>query len=340
MLEVDPLREKDWDSLVLAHPSCSVLHSSGWIRAVSESYGYRAFAFVESSGGVTMALPLMDVRSFLTGSRGVSLPFSDSLPLLCQPADDTLGAIRDRVVSEAKHRGWRYVEFRGGPQLPGFEATVRYVEHVLRLDQGPGELLSRLRSSTRRNVERARREGVTTRFSTSRSALEAYYRLHCVTRRRHGLPPQPLTFFRNLHASVIERGYGQVFLADFEGAPVSGAVFLHFGSTALYKYGASLIDNRGLHAAHLVMWEAISWYFERGYSSLSLGRTEPDNTGLLQFKDGWGSERREIGYSRWPPPASDADARARCPRCLTIAARKLPLGVLRAIGRVAYRHLA
>jgi lipid II:glycine glycyltransferase (peptidoglycan interpeptide bridge formation enzyme) len=47
------------------------------------------------------------------------------------------------------------------------------------------------------------------------------------------------------------------------------------------------------------MWEAISWCTANGFKSLSFGRTEPENQGLLQFKRGWGTEEKIINYYKY-----------------------------------------
>ncbi len=285
-------------------------------------------------------MPLMDVRSPMTGRRGVSLPFSDSVPLLSTPAHTVPHLIEDALDYERRRRKWRYVEIRSEPCLSGFGPSGRYFEHIVALDRGCDALYRNLRQSTRRNVERARREALATAVSCDAAAVEAYYRLHCRTRRRHGLPPQPLSFFRNLHASLIKQGHGIVVIASSGGTPVGGAVFLHFGDRAVYKYGASVLEERHLHPSNMVMWEAISWYSFHGYSSLSLGRTACHNAGLLQYKDGWGAERREIHYARSPARRNGFDeSEGRNPRLAAIA-RRMPLLALRMVGRIAYRHLA
>ena len=85
---VNPIDHPNWDALVLAHPNCSFFHSSAWARVLQEAYGYKPLYFTVFDGdAISACLPVMEVSSFITGKRGVSLPFSD----LCEPlADDAL----------------------------------------------------------------------------------------------------------------------------------------------------------------------------------------------------------------------------------------------------------
>ena len=79
---VDPTQFPQWDELLFKTPGSSFFHTSSWARVLKESYGYVANYFTEiSDGEILTLLPVMEVRSFLTGCRGVSLPFTDS----CEP---------------------------------------------------------------------------------------------------------------------------------------------------------------------------------------------------------------------------------------------------------------
>jgi lipid II:glycine glycyltransferase (peptidoglycan interpeptide bridge formation enzyme) len=107
-----------------------------------------------------------------------------------------------------------------------------------------------------------------------------------MTRKEHGLPPQPFHFFKKIHDHIISKNLGVVVLASFDRENVAGAIYFHIGEKAVFKYGASDKKFQHLRANNLVMWEAIKWYSQNGYRSLCFGRTEPENQGLLQFKSG------------------------------------------------------
>jgi hypothetical protein len=171
-------------------------------------------------------------------------------------------------------------------------------------------------------------------------AMTEFYRLHCSTRRMHGLPPQPFSFFRNINEFIISENLGLVALASYKGEYISGAVYFHFDGRASYKFGASNRDYQDLRAANLVMWEAINRYIENGYRSFCFGRTNADASGLRQFKNGWGARERIIRYYRYDPAGKrflgdSAPYREKGYGILT----RMPLPLLRAAGRMLYRHM-
>src|SRR6185503_9058222 len=114
-----------------------------------------------------------------------------------------------------------------------------YFAHSLSLLDGPHVLFNGFDPSVRRAIRKAERSGLTVSVRKDREAMLAYYRLHVRTRRRHGLPPQPLAFFLNIHEEIIAAGMGFVVLAVKGDRPIAGSVFFHAGSHALYKFGAS-----------------------------------------------------------------------------------------------------
>src|SRR5262245_43140825 len=88
--EVHPLQDARWASFLNSHPKSSVFHTTSWIEALLQTYGYTPKVFTTNPSGqsLTNGILCCRVNSWLTGSRFVSLPFSDHCePLLGHPAD-------------------------------------------------------------------------------------------------------------------------------------------------------------------------------------------------------------------------------------------------------------
>jgi lipid II:glycine glycyltransferase (peptidoglycan interpeptide bridge formation enzyme) len=170
------------------------------------------------------------------------------------------------------------------------------LSHELDLREDEEEVFSRFRDSTKRNIRKAIKEGVEVSTSTSEESVSHFYRLNAFTRRRHGLPPQPYSFFKNLHRFILSEGKGFVALALFRQKPVAGATYFHSGEKAYFKYGASDMKCQHLRPNNVVMWSAIQWYCKNKFKSLNFGRTNPEEEGLIQFKSGWGTKENRISY--------------------------------------------
>ena len=75
-------------------------------------YGFTPVYFTSrKADSVQSLLPLMEVDSWLTGRRGVALPFSDDCQPLCNE-DGSFGRLLRSAISFGKSRRWKYIELR------------------------------------------------------------------------------------------------------------------------------------------------------------------------------------------------------------------------------------
>ncbi|MGB5847992.1 MAG: peptidoglycan bridge formation glycyltransferase FemA/FemB family protein, partial [Ignavibacteriaceae bacterium] len=287
---INPLDLQNWDELILQHPDYSFFHSSYWSKVLQDTYNYKPYYFViEKENKLKAAIPVMFVESFITGKRAVSLPFSD----YCQPLISkgiNFIELFNEVLKLGKSKGLKYLELRGGNiYFPDVDGSTFDYNHNLDITLDEERLFENLSSNTKRNIKKAIREEVSVEISSSNSALEDFYLMNCITRKKHGLPPQPKKFFDNLFKHVLSQNNGFIATGKHNNVSIAGAVYLHIGNKALYKFGASFMEYQNLRANNLVMWEAIKYYSAKGFKSFSFGRTEPDNEGLRKFKLGWGT---------------------------------------------------
>src|SRR5271165_5547282 len=233
---INPLCDPEWDRLASSHPEYTFSHSSAWARVLSKTYGHEPVYLRCSRRGELVALiPMMEVRSPLTSRRGVCLPFTDFCgPLMFSEVGSAL--VMDKLSEVARERKWKYFEVRGGIKL-GASSTpaLAFYGHTLDLQSGPEVLFTRFKSSARRALRKAERSCLSVQVTRTREAIVEFYRLHTRTRRRHGLPPQPLSFFLNIHDEIIKPGLGFVVMATSQSRPVAAAVFFHFGKKAVYR---------------------------------------------------------------------------------------------------------
>jgi CelD/BcsL family acetyltransferase involved in cellulose biosynthesis len=338
---INPCEQKDWNEALLRTPGQSFFHTSTWAEVLRESYHYEPLFFtIRKQAALEALLPVMEVDSPLTGKRGVSLPFTD----YCEPIVSSAAQFRDlfaAAVALGKKRHWRYLELRGGEVFfDKTEPSEWHYAHTLDLAEGPRKLFAGLRDSTRRNIKKAEKQKLDVTLSASPDALQTFFRLNALTRRHHGLPPQPRRFFQCVYDHILSRNMGFIVQASLRGTAIAANVYFMFGDQILYKYGASDRAFQHLRASNLVMWRAIQWGCDHGYRALCLGRTEPGNEGLRQFKAGWGARERLIRYYRYDLRKG---AFIKAPSIVNPLYRKifgkLPIPVLNLLGSILYRHM-
>ncbi len=339
---VDPLANSTWDAQVASHPGATVFHSAAWARVLHETYGHRpSYLGRHEAGGGSSLLPIMEVDSPATGRRGVTLPFTDSCPPLANSGNQ-VAQYWERVLALGRQRDWKYFECRGPNLAPaGARPALTFYGHELDLTPSEDQLFAGLGAGVRRAIRKAQARSIEIEIKHDLASVETYYALHCQTRRRHGVPPQPFRFFASIHRHLLARGLGWVIQARWRERIVASAIFLQFGRRANYKYGASDKDFQSLRPSTLLMWEAIKWHAARGFDSLHFGRTSLANEGLRRFKLGFGPREARLENFRYDFRRQEfVTTRDRAHSPLNSVFRRLPLPLLRAVGKALYPHLS
>lgn len=338
---INPIDFPQWNHIISSFENASCFHTSNWASAICDSYGYiPSYIILNNHTGMAAVLPLLSIKSTITRQRGVSLPFTD----FCDPLISDLACFEDIfsvMLDYGKKSKWRYIELRGCQKyLPEAVPSNQFYTHRILLDSNIQKLMSGFRNSTLRNIKKAQKLGVKVQIRSSLEYINYFYDLNCKTRRQHGLPPQPYTFFKNLHKHVLSAGFGKTAIAFYQGQPVAGALYLNFDRKAIYKYGASDTRFSSLRSNNLVMWEAIKWYAQRNYEELHMGRTDPSHTGLDQYKSGWSTVKETLYYYKYDIAQQsfvEQNGNARIPTDRFL--RNLPIPLLKLLGKLAYRHI-
>jgi hypothetical protein len=340
----DPLQDKRWSDFVSWHPNASVFHTPSWLQALNRTYEYKPVVFTTSPPGSPLENGLVscDVRSWLTGRRLVSLPFSD----YCEPLFNSSGDLQllMRYFQDAVAQGkWRYVEFRpvngiveAAAGRDSFQRSGNYFWHRLYLQPQTEDLFRSFdKDSVQRRIRRAERAGLGEECGRSEDLLHRFYDLLVMTRRRHGLPPQPYAWFRNLVNTFGDSL--EIWMASKEKVPVASILTLRFKDIVYYKYGCSDARYNNLGATPLLLWRAIAAAKSTHARAFDFGRTEADNEGLINFKDKWAPRSNPLVYLRFPRGVSQAEDRKL--KVLKQVFGRMPGKLLTLTGTIIYRHI-
>ena len=214
-------------------------------------------------------------------------------------------------------------------------SVQRFWRHVLALEPDADAVAKHAKSSIRRGVSKARKEGLSFERRTDAAALDAFYELHLHTRKHLGAPTQPKRFIDGLRP-LFESGHGFVALVNDGRRPIAAAVFLQLRGNLIYKYGASDRSALARRPNNLLFAEVIRWACEAGLTELDFGRTDLDQEGLKQFKRGWGADELPLHHTYAgvePPSGGDSGPL----RLVAPVIRHSPPGVGRLFGAL-YRH--
>lgn len=340
---IDPLQDARWPEFVCRHPNASVFHTRGWLGALQATYGYAPVAFTTSAPHehLTNAILFCSVRSWLTGSRLVSLPFSDHCEPLVEDIDQ-FRALFSFVESLRQKERWKYVEIRSANSLLDFDGSFgRATTYCLhRLDLRPSlDVLYKgfHKDCIQRKIRRAERESLTYEAGRSQSLLQQLYELLQLTRLRHHLPTQPFAWFQSLVAWMGKDAC--IRIASKAGRPVAGILTISNGKKMLYKYGGSDAHFNRLGGTPMLFWQTIKEAKQEGAEELDFGRSDIDNPGLIAFKGRWSAECSTLTKWRVPMVASSPRLERLKVRCTKEVFARMPDRALTLAGRILYRHI-
>jgi len=342
VFHINPLTDPRWPDFLERQPRASVFHTPEWLGPLHATYGYLPLAYTTSPPHVPLknGWVFCEVRSWLTGRRLVSLPFSDH----CDPLADDPAALEDiahTLQEERQRKNWDYIEFR--PQSPalgnisGFELRQRFYLHKLDLRPTLDQIFRKLsEDSIQRKIRRAERDGLGYEEGGPETLLDRFYMLLCRTRQRHGVPPQPRKWFTNLFSSFRNRAI--IRLASKDGKPVGALLTIRFKNTLIYKYSCGEPEYFKHGTMQFLLWRAIQDAKARGMEELDFGRSDFGDDGLMLYKERWGAVRSETGYFQCYPLHPARHRFFGTLRSRLGMPSYVPQGVLAVAGRLLYRH--
>ena len=158
-----------------------------------------------------------------------------------------------------------------------------------------------------------------------------------MTRKKHGIPSQPFSFFRELWSSLKSRNLITLLLARYRDRFIAGIILCWFKDIAYYKFSASDDKFLNLRANQLLIWTAIRLAQQHSCKIFNFV-----NEGLSKYKSRWGAQETSLSYLQIPNGKKS--------ETLTESSRKhafirkmlsmMPLSIIRLTGKLLYNHLA
>ena len=345
VFKIDPLRDDRWARLVARHPRSSIFHTAEWLSALQRTYGYEPISFTTSPPGreLESGLVFCEIESWLTGRRLVALPFSDH----CEPLVNSAEELDVLILAAERHRVARashYLELRttaSGAGVAHGRTSKNYLLHRLDLTPPVAEISSNLhRDCIQRKIRRATRDQIVCRDDRPDVLLASFYRLLVLTRRRHGLPPQPFSWFRNLIEVMGNRL--NIAVAYKNDVPIAAILTLTHSGTIVYKYGCSDTRFNTSGATQLLLWRMILQAKQTGQAVIDFGRSDISAAGLIKFKERWGSSCTPLTYLRVGESRQPVHHAFTKPqwlgRAMRFSVEHAPTRVLSAASELIYRH--
>jgi len=304
----------EYEAFASTHPQSCFTQSVKW-HDVKNNWGYEVVVSRNAVGKIVGACAVLIQKipfigtSFLYSPRGPVCDLHDKAVLadLKHGVDELAKRYKahlfkmdpDTLITDtefmkiAKEMGFEHF---AGPE--GFETIqARFNYRLYIAGKTEEEILASLTQKTRYNIRVAQKHGVEVRV-VGQEYLDDFVRIMQTTGERDGFNVRPKAYFARMLDALGE--HVRMYMAFYEGKPISGAITTNYAGKTCYVYGASDNVYRNVMPNYLVQWEMIRWAISTGCSvydfqgvSGILDESSP-MYGLYRFKKGFNGQLDEL----------------------------------------------
>jgi CelD/BcsL family acetyltransferase involved in cellulose biosynthesis len=279
----------------------NVFQTHEWLEFVARSQGAEPVVVqFERDGEAVGAFTGLIVRRF--GVRILGSPFqgwmTGPMGFSLAPGEDRAEAVRALIRFAFRNLGCLHVEMMDRQscfeELGGVRARlVEFRTFELDLTQTEDELFNGMKSSCRRAIRKAAKEGVRVEEAHGVEFADEYYeQLLDVFGRQGRRPPYGVERVREMIRCVEPSGNLLMLRAvSPEGERVATALFPAREDFAYFWGGASFTSHLPLRPNDAIFWHAIKHFHERGVARFDLG-------GGGDYKLKFGATEKRIPYVR------------------------------------------
>lgn len=344
---IERLLPPSWDAFVESHKYGSIYHSSRWIRTLQQAYGYRSLyvTLKDVDGTIEAGLPVTIISTPFRRPRFSSLPLAQA----CNPLVDTdeqLLRLIGAIEGSGKAGKRKLLELKTTasfkPEIPA-RVVRQFCTHILDIKRSDADIFSAFhKNCIQRKIKKA--EGGTIKLWVGQSIkdLRIFYSLYLGMRKDIGLLPQPYRFFQALWDEFSPVNQCEVCHAVYEEKVVASVLLLKFKETVTYEYGASDDIPSPISPSIFLLWESIKRAKASGFRFFDFGRTDLNNSGLMEFKGRWGATKEDLLYYYFPEndPLKHLRYAKWSKGFMNIVIRNSPKLLCRILGRAIYKKIA
>lgn len=299
----------EWNSFVDSCDHSWLCHTLAWLDVLTDVWSrlqpYYVVVKERTSDSIRAGLPLCLIKSPLRNRGLVNPPFTTLIDPLCK--DDSallhLYSQLPMLLIKNKISSIEFKTFKKTESVPSnlFIRNDKYCHHEIDLTQSEDMLMRSFnRSNVRNRIKKSLKSPLSCAYAESHEQLRDFYKLYAITRRRLGLPANPMKFFDALWIHLKETNRVELLLVYHEKQLVAGAFCLKYNKRISAEALAYDRDFIKMCPNHLLFWSIMLNAKTEGKVAFDFGRTPLNNTSLKTFKDRWGTKKSMLPIFSYP----------------------------------------
>ena len=309
------LDQRQWSAFVDDHPDAGIFHTPEMYRVFARTRSHRpaVWADIDEEGEIAALMTPVAITTLGGPLRAFTtrmISFGGPLVTPGPDAGDALAAVLHSFTDDMG-RTALFAELRNLTDTSNFAPTLatcgfhheRHLNFLVDLTLDEPAILQRIKSSARRNIQKARRLGVTVTEARDASDHAAGYEVLRQVYSRIRVPLPHRSLFSAAHDVLGPLGRYRMLLAKIDDRPIGVLCLLLYKDVVLYWYTGTLREHAECRAGDLLVWHAIELGRTHGYRLLDFGGAgKPDEPyGVRDFKAKYGGSLVDFGRETWVP---------------------------------------
>jgi hypothetical protein len=286
----------------LAREKTHYFNHPEWAGILEASYRTRSYYFAALAGKtVVTLLPGIIFNGRLFRIFHSNMPYGGIVgnvayaPSLLEFAADDL---RTQGIDALSFSSLSYHSFGAAGECPGFNKEDG-LQHRLDLSAVRQGYFGRLAPAVRRNIRKARGEGVVIESRDDMRSVRSLYRLYLDTMlRNRGFPIWPLRIIEEIRRRLLVSGNASFLFALYRGRLAAGILLVQAGDTVFYLLGGSSAKWHHTRANDLLFHEAIQRAIDAHAVWFDFGASGKKDASLVRYKEKWGAAAYPFAINR------------------------------------------
>lgn len=298
--------EPAYEAFLATQDGATFYHSLRYrdlLLAVTGASAEYLVATSSTDGSIVGILPLMTCEGRF-GTVINSLPFFGSHGGVLAAGEDHARALWNAYAERLGRPGVAAATVVENPFSPyaslptGGNFEDRRIGQVTPLKSGPeaeADLLQRIESSTRRNINKSAKAGVS--VAVENDAIDFLAQTHHENMADIGGTPKPAVFFQEFPRIFQPDRDFKLYVARIEGRPVAALLLYCFKQFIEYFTPVTTAGSREAQPMAAILHRAMLDAAQEGRRIWNWGGTWTSQTGVYRFKRKWGAEDRSYRYA-------------------------------------------
>ena len=286
---------QEWDEFASRYTDL-IFYRSVWSQVLKEGLGGQPLYFCLKVGGEIVAgLPGVLLNFRILKILYASIPYGHLIG-----EKSYYPTFLKLLESEFKRKGIDQVRLTESPfsEHRPVESHKPILTKCTLLDLrsfDKGTIWERYKKNIRRDVRKAQRGGITIRRCDSIESVNTVYRLYLASMdRNRAVAKYPLRWFEVLYEIMTKKGLGVVLMAELNKMAIAGVVLVYSFSSTHYLHNGSNYEFLKFCPNELLIHSALTEANEKGHSFFDFMGSDPGDLPLLQFKEKWGGQTRDL----------------------------------------------